>query len=81
MGGVVAGTGSLRSVAGIDIGAAVRHAVAAGHLIKGGGHAMAAGLTVDKGKLDELWPASSRRRWQARRCGSRSGLRFQSTAR
>jgi len=40
------GTGSLRSVAGADIGAAVREAVAAGHLVKGGGHAMAAGLTV-----------------------------------
>jgi single-stranded-DNA-specific exonuclease len=53
-GGVIAGTGSLRSIAGIDIGAAVRHAVAAGHLIKGGGHAMAAGLTVDKAKLDGL---------------------------
>src|SRR5690606_31395217 len=54
VGGIVAGTGSLRSVAGIDIGAAVRHAVAAGHLLKGGGHAMAAGLTVDKAKLDDL---------------------------
>ncbi len=54
IGGVVAGTGSLRSVAGIDIGAAVRQAVAAGHLLKGGGHAMAAGLTVDKAKLDDL---------------------------
>ena len=53
-GGVVAGTGSLRSVAGIDIGAAVRQAVAAGHLLKGGGHAMAAGLTVDKAKLGDL---------------------------
>jgi single-stranded-DNA-specific exonuclease len=54
VGGVLAGTGSLRSVAGIDIGAAVRQAVGAGLLIKGGGHAMAAGLTVDKGKLDDL---------------------------
>jgi len=53
-GGVLAGTASLRSVAGIDIGAAVRQAVAAGHLIKGGGHAMAAGLTVDKARLDDL---------------------------
>ena len=52
--GVVAGTGSLRSVAGIDIGAAVRQAVAAGLLLKGGGHAMAAGLTVDKARLDAL---------------------------
>ncbi|MGE0024411.1 MAG: single-stranded-DNA-specific exonuclease RecJ [Hyphomicrobium sp.] len=53
-GGIVAGTGSLRSVAGIDIGAAVREAVQAGHLLKGGGHAMAAGLTVDRAKIDAL---------------------------
>jgi single-stranded-DNA-specific exonuclease len=46
------GTGSLRSIMGVDIGRAVRAAAAAGLLIKGGGHAMAAGLTVDKGKLD-----------------------------
>ena len=53
-GGAVSGTGSLRSVAGIDIGGAVRRAVAAGLLLKGGGHAMAAGLTVEKAKLDAL---------------------------
>jgi len=53
-GGIVAGTGSLRSVVGIDIGAAVRNAVQAGHLLKGGGHAMAAGLTVDRAKMDGL---------------------------
>jgi single-stranded-DNA-specific exonuclease len=52
--GTLTGTGSLRSVAGVDIGSAVRHAVAAGHLIKGGGHAMAAGLTVDQTKLAVL---------------------------
>ena len=45
------GTGSLRSVMGADIGGAVRAAVAAGHLVKGGGHAMAAGLTVARDKL------------------------------
>jgi single-stranded-DNA-specific exonuclease len=48
------GTGSLRSVAGVDIGAAVREAVAKGMLEKGGGHAMAAGLTVRKDKFDAL---------------------------
>ncbi len=48
------GTGSLRSIAGVDIGAAVRAAVAAQLLVKGGGHAMAAGLTVDREKLPEL---------------------------
>lgn len=53
-GGGVHGTGSLRSVAGIDIGATLRQAVAAGLLLKGGGHAMAAGLTVDKAKSDDL---------------------------
>lgn len=53
-GGVIAGTGSLRSVSGIDIGSVVREAVAGGYLIKGGGHAMAAGLTVERGKLDGL---------------------------
>ncbi len=49
-----AGTGSLRSVAGVDIGSAVRAATADGILIKGGGHAMAAGLTVARDKLEEL---------------------------
>ncbi len=48
------GTGSLRSLPGADIGAAVRAAVAAGHLVKGGGHAMAAGLTVKRDKLADL---------------------------
>lgn len=52
--GARVGTGSLRSVAGVDIGSAVRHAVAEGHLIKGGGHAMAAGLTVSQDKLGTL---------------------------
>jgi single-stranded-DNA-specific exonuclease len=48
------GTGSLRSIGGVDIGTAVRAAVAAGHLAKGGGHAMAAGLTVARGQLEAL---------------------------
>jgi single-stranded-DNA-specific exonuclease len=49
-----AGTGSLRSVAGVDIGAAVRAAVAAGTLEKGGGHAMAAGLSLTRANLEPL---------------------------
>jgi single-stranded-DNA-specific exonuclease len=48
------GTGSLRSIDGVDIGAAVRAAVAAGHLAKGGGHAMAAGLSVARERLADL---------------------------
>ncbi len=45
------GTGSGRSITGVDLGAAVRHAVATGLLIKGGGHAMAAGVTIAPDKL------------------------------
>ncbi|GIK78927.1 MAG: single-stranded-DNA-specific exonuclease RecJ [Pseudorhodoplanes sp.] len=48
------GTGSGRSIAGIDLGRAVRQAVAGGILIKGGGHAMAAGITVARGALAEF---------------------------
>ncbi|WP_026597060.1 single-stranded-DNA-specific exonuclease RecJ [Methylobacterium sp. 77] len=39
-------TGSGRSVAGVDLGHAVRQAVTSGLLVKGGGHAMAAGATL-----------------------------------
>jgi single-stranded-DNA-specific exonuclease len=48
------GTGSLRSVAGVDLGAAIRGAVTEGLLTKGGGHAMAAGLTVREQGLAAL---------------------------
>jgi single-stranded-DNA-specific exonuclease len=48
------GTGSLRSIPGVDLGSAVRAAVAAGLLLKGGGHAMAAGLTVSRQGLPAL---------------------------
>ncbi|MEZ5900559.1 MAG: single-stranded-DNA-specific exonuclease RecJ [Hyphomicrobiaceae bacterium] len=48
------GTGSLRSVPGVDLGAAVRAAVAEGLLVKGGGHAMAAGLTVKRSNFAAL---------------------------
>jgi single-stranded-DNA-specific exonuclease len=53
-GGIGIGTGSGRSIAGVDIGRAVRRAVAEGLLLKGGGHAMAAGVTLRKGALAEL---------------------------
>src|SRR6185295_8608621 len=43
-----------RSVAGVDIGSAIRAALEAGVITKGGGHAMAAGLTVEISKLAEL---------------------------
>jgi single-stranded-DNA-specific exonuclease len=45
------GTGSGRSIAGVDIGNAVRQAVREGLLIKGGGHAMAAGVTLKREAL------------------------------
>ncbi|MEX2036346.1 MAG: single-stranded-DNA-specific exonuclease RecJ, partial [Xanthobacteraceae bacterium] len=45
------GTGSGRSISGVDLGRAVRRAVAEGLLLKGGGHAMAAGITVRRERL------------------------------
>ncbi|MBP1849905.1 single-stranded-DNA-specific exonuclease RecJ [Rhizobium halophytocola] len=48
------GAGSGRSIAGFDLGRMVRAAVDEGLLVKGGGHAMAAGLTVDRKKLGVL---------------------------
>jgi single-stranded-DNA-specific exonuclease len=64
------GTGSGRSIAGVDLGRAVRQAVQDGLLIKGGGHAMAAGVTLQKGALgtfrafleDALGPAVEKAR-------------------
>ena len=48
------GKGSGRSVAGFDLGGAVIAARQAGLLLEGGGHPMAAGLTVRADRLDEL---------------------------
>jgi single-stranded-DNA-specific exonuclease len=48
------GTGSGRSIVGVDIGRAVRRAVTEGLLVKGGGHAMAAGVTLRKSALAQL---------------------------
>jgi len=48
------GKGSARSIPGVDLGAAIIAAREDGLLIAGGGHAMAAGLTVDPDKLDAL---------------------------
>ncbi len=49
LGGI--GTGSGRSIAGVDLGRTVRRAVSEGLLVKGGGHAMAAGVTLRKDAL------------------------------
>ncbi len=48
------GTGSGRSIPGVDLGRAVRAAVEEGILIKGGGHAMAAGITVARERLGDF---------------------------
>jgi single-stranded-DNA-specific exonuclease len=48
------GKGSGRSIAGVDLGAAIIGAKDKGLLVAGGGHAMAAGLTVEEGKLEAL---------------------------
>lgn len=45
------GKGSGRSVSGIDLGAAIQRLVSEGLLTKGGGHKMAAGLSVEKNKI------------------------------
>ena len=47
-------TGSGRSIAGVNLGELVREAVQSGLLEKGGGHAMAAGVTISSGKIDEF---------------------------
>ncbi|PHO05143.1 single-stranded-DNA-specific exonuclease RecJ [Rhodobacteraceae bacterium 4F10] len=46
------GKGSGRSVSGVDLGASIQKLAAEGLLIKGGGHKMAAGLTVARDKLE-----------------------------
>lgn len=51
------GKGSGRSVTGVDLGASVQKVAEEGLLVKGGGHRMAAGLTVDRDKLE---PAMAR---------------------
>ena len=48
------GAGSGRSIAGVDLGAAVRAAVDLGLIEKGGGHAMAAGITIKRDRLGEF---------------------------
>ncbi len=48
------GTGSGRSVPGFDLGKLVREAADRGLIVKGGGHAMAAGITVERDRLGAL---------------------------
>lgn len=59
-GGLLKGSG--RSVEGVDLGAAV--GAVAPLLASGGGHAMAAGLTLEAGKLDEVRAALEAQVWQ-----------------
>ncbi len=46
------GKGSARSVPGVDLGAAIQRVASEGLLIRGGGHKMAAGLTVEEDKIE-----------------------------
>ena len=51
------GKGSARSIPGIDLGAAIQRLAAEGMITKGGGHKMAAGLSLTRAQLD---PAMAR---------------------
>lgn len=48
------GKGSGRSISGVDLGAAIIAARENGLLVAGGGHAMAAGLTIERSQIDPL---------------------------
>lgn len=52
--GAAEAKGSARSISGVDLGAAVIEAAQQNLLLKGGGHAMAAGLSVEPDKIDAL---------------------------
>jgi single-stranded-DNA-specific exonuclease len=47
-------TGSARSIPGVDLGRVVSAAVEEGLAIKGGGHAMAAGVTLNRAKIGDF---------------------------
>ncbi|MGM0561044.1 MAG: single-stranded-DNA-specific exonuclease RecJ [Pseudomonadota bacterium] len=70
------GKGSGRSVPGVDLGSVVLAARQKGLLINGGGHAMAAGLTVARDQLSALQEFMSERVSQVL-----SGLAYQPTLR
>ena len=65
------GKGSARSVPGVDLGRAIQRLAQEGLLLKGGGHAMAAGLTVEEARI----PAAMERLSEllAREMADRSG--------
>ncbi|WP_018632136.1 single-stranded-DNA-specific exonuclease RecJ [Neomegalonema perideroedes] len=67
------GKGSARSVHGVDLGSAVHAAAEKGLLVQGGGHAMAAGLTVAAERLAEAtsWMEAELSRQGANRLGPR----------
>lgn len=67
------GKGSARSVSGVDLGRVVHAAAAAGLLVQGGGHAMAAGLTVEDSRLREAvgWIEAELTKQGANRLGPR----------
>lgn len=48
------GKGSARSVPGLDLGSMIHAAKQTGLLMAGGGHAMAAGLTIEESRIPEL---------------------------
>ena len=48
------GKGSGRSISGVDLGSAITAAREAGILNAGGGHAMAAGLSIDRSNIDKF---------------------------
>jgi single-stranded-DNA-specific exonuclease len=48
------GKGSARSIEGVDLGGAVNAAKAEGLLLAGGGHAMAAGLTIARSRIEDF---------------------------
>ena len=70
------GKGSGRSIAGVDLGAAIIRAREKGLLVAGGGHAMAAGLTVDAQQVEALgdWLDSHLEAQVARASASREML-------
>jgi len=68
------GKGSGRSQPGVNLGLGVQAAFDAGLLLAGGGHAMAAGLTIEASRIDEL------RRFLNARLGEETALATEADA-